>query len=185
MDLSESIIAKSDQQNAADYLSGPRTFTIDSVSPGSREQPVNVYLVEAPGKPYRPSKTMRRVLVAIWGKDSTQYAGRRFTLYCDPSVMFGGVAVGGIKISHMSHLEKRRVLVLTATQKTKAEHVIMPLKESAPQPVDLTIPAEVLATIAKAMEAGTLADYLEYANTNNAPAHIIEHIQASLNSLPD
>lgn len=136
MDLSDSIIAKSDQQNAADYLSGPRTFTIESVSPGSREQPVNVFLVEAPGKPYRPSKTMRRVLVALWGKDSSQYAGRQITLYCDPSVRFGGVAVGGIKISHMSHIDKTKALMLPENQKTKAEYTVQPLTAPAPAPVD-------------------------------------------------
>ena len=33
---------------------------------------------------------MRRVIVAAWGPEATAYAGRRLTLYREPSIMFGG-----------------------------------------------------------------------------------------------
>src|SRR5699024_6986628 len=89
MDLTESIAPKSDQINAEDLLSGPRTFTIEKVTAGSAEQPVNVHLREFPGRPYRPSKSMRRVMVAAWGSDASAYTGRRITLYRDPEVTFG------------------------------------------------------------------------------------------------
>ena len=96
MDLTDSIAPKSDQLNAEDLLTGPRTFTIEKVAAGSIEQPVNVHLVEFPGRPYRPSKSMRRLMVAAWGKESSVYAGRRLTLYRNPDIMFGKDKVGGI-----------------------------------------------------------------------------------------
>ena len=65
MDLTESIAPRSDQVNADDMIGGPATVTIESVVAGSAEQPVDIRLVEFPGRAYRPSKSMRRVLVAL------------------------------------------------------------------------------------------------------------------------
>lgn len=134
MDLTDSIAPKSDQLNAEDLLTGPRTFTVEKVSAGSAEQPVNIHLAELPGRPYRPSKTMRRVMVSAWGKETNVYAGRRLTLYRDPEVTFGKDKVGGIKISHLSHLDKRLALMLTATRGKRALHTVEPLIE-APAPM--------------------------------------------------
>ena len=96
LDLTDSIIAKSDQVNADDLIAGPITVTISKVIKGSPEQPFDFQLVERPGRAYRPSKTMRRVIVEAWGTDATKYAGRRLTLYREPSITFGGQKVGGM-----------------------------------------------------------------------------------------
>lgn len=133
MDLTESIAPRSDQLNAEDLLTGPRTFTIEQVNEGSSEQPVNVHLVEFPGRPYKPSKTCRRLLVAAWGKDSTAYVGRRLTLYRDPEVTFGRDKVGGIKISHLSNLDKRLTLALTVTRGKRAAYIVDPLPSAPAQ----------------------------------------------------
>lgn len=132
MDMTETIAPKSDQINAEDLLTGPRTFTVAKVEKGSSEQPVNVHLVEYPGRPYRPSKTMRRVMVSVWGAEAANYTGKRFTLYRDPEVTFGRDKVGGIKISHMSDLDKPVSLMLTATRGKRAEHTVQPLTAEAP-----------------------------------------------------
>lgn len=132
MDLTESIAPKSDQLNSDDLLTGPRTFTIEKVEQGTAEQPVNVHLVEFPGRPFKPSKTVRRLMVAAWGKDSTAYTGRRMTLYRDPAVRFGGQDVGGIRVSHMSHIDKRIVVALTITRGKRAPYTVEPLIEAAP-----------------------------------------------------
>lgn len=132
MDLTESIAPKSDQINAEDLLTGPRTFTIAEVRAGSAEQPFDFHLAELPGRPYRPSKSMRRVIVDAWGKEASVYAGRRLTLYRDPEVTFGRDKVGGIKISHLSHIEKRRSLALTVTRGQRKPHTVDPLPDAAP-----------------------------------------------------
>lgn len=140
MDLTKSIEPKSDQLNAEDLLTGPVTVTIERVTEGSAEQPVDVHLVEFPGRPYRPSKSMRRVMVSAWGKEAAVYAGRRMTLYRDPEVTFGRDKVGGIKISHLSHIEKRMSLALTVTRGKRSPHVVEPLNEAAPQPLPRALP---------------------------------------------
>lgn len=106
LDLTESIVPRSDQINADDLLGGPHTYTIRDVRKGAAEQPFDFMLMET-DRAYRPSKTMRRLIVAAWGPDATDYAGRRLTLYREPTIKFGGQAVGGIRISHMSHIPRR------------------------------------------------------------------------------
>src|SRR5665647_2614335 len=133
MDLTTTTVPKSDQINAEDVLlSGPVTVTVESVSKGNAEQPVDIHLVEFPGRAYRPSKTMRRVLVKAWGKESDAYTGHRMTLYYDPDVKFGGVKVGGIKVSHVSNITKRLELALTETRGKRALHTVDPLTEPVP-----------------------------------------------------
>ena len=133
MDLSHSIEPNSQQVNAEDFISGPMTVTIETVESGNSEQPVFVHLAEFPGRTYRPSKSMRRVMVAAWGADASIYAGRRMTLYRDPEVRFGSEAVGGIKISHLSHIDKPMKLALTVTRGRRAQHSVQPLADGPVQ----------------------------------------------------
>lgn len=119
--------------NADDLITGPRTFTIAEVRRAGGEQPVNVILAEFPsGRPFKPCKSMRRVMVAAWGKDASVYAGHRLTLYRDPKVRFAGDEVGGIRISHMSHIDKRLTLALTVTRGKRAPYTVEPLPDDAP-----------------------------------------------------
>lgn len=108
-DMSQVIVAKSDQINADDLVGGPRTIRIAEVkiSPDS-EQPVSI-AIEGEKKVWRPCKTASRVLVAAWGPDANLYVGRTATLYRDPNVKWGGLAVGGIRISAMSDIDPRRL----------------------------------------------------------------------------
>ena len=138
MDITETTAPKSDQQNFDDYASGPRTVTISEVTKGSVEQPVDIGLVEFPGRPYKPSKSMRRVLVAAWGPEASAYVGRKMTLFGDPAVKFGGQVVGGIKIAALSHIEKRLTLSLTASKGKRAPFTVEPLADSAPAQSDPT-----------------------------------------------
>lgn len=129
MDLSDTIIPNSDQLNADDLMAGPRTVTIAEVVRGSAEQPVDIHLAEFPGRPWRPSKSMRRVLISAWGKQSSVWIGRRATLYRDPEVMFGRDKVGGIKISHLSDIKGQLKVALTVTRGKRAPHVVDVLTE--------------------------------------------------------
>jgi len=136
MDMTDSIAPRSDQINADDLLTGPRTFTIDKVEQGTSEQPVNVHLVEFPGRPFKPSKTVRRLMVAAWGADTAAYTGRRMTLYRDPAVKFGGMDVGGIRVSHMSDIAKRITVALTVSRGKRAPYVVEPLPDAPTAPTD-------------------------------------------------
>lgn len=127
MDIADTVEPKSDQQNYDDYIAGPRTVTVDHVKIVGGEQPVELHLVEYPGRPYKPGKSMRRVLIQCWGKDSTVYVGRRLSLYGDPDVKFGGQKVGGIRIGALSHLPKPVEVHLTVTRGKRAPFVVKPL----------------------------------------------------------
>lgn len=112
MDLRKTIEPKSDQLNADDLIGGAKTIKIRDVKViDSETQPVSIYFDGDDNKPYKPSKGMRRVLVALWGTDAKSFVGRSLTLYRDDKVKFGGLEVGGIRISHASHIkEPTRVL---------------------------------------------------------------------------
>lgn len=131
--MTASIAPKSDQLDAVDLLSGPRTFTIERVSEHNSEQPFNFHLAGFP-RVWRPGKSMRRVIVAAWGPDATKYAGQRVTLYCDSSVQFGGEVVGGSRISHMSGIDKPLKVPLLIKKGRSAVFTVQPLKEAAPAP---------------------------------------------------
>ena len=133
LDMTRFIEARSDQLNADDLIGGPRTITITRVQANDGDQPVNVHFEGDNGKPFRPCKTIRRVMVAMWGADASQYAGRSMTIYRDPSVQFGGMQVGGIRISHMSHIKSASDVVVMKSKGKKAAMKILPLAaQSAP-----------------------------------------------------
>jgi hypothetical protein len=145
LDLTDAAAPRSDQLNSDDLFAGPRTFTIAEVRKGNDEQPVNIYLAEFPsGRPYKPGKSMIRVLMAAWGADASAYAGRRFTLYRDPDISFGRDKVGGVRISHMSHLAKPLTVSLTVTRGKRANFTVQPLPDAAP-----TSPAVDEETVAR------------------------------------
>lgn len=127
MDMSAVIIPKSDQLNAEDFIAGPRTYRIASVDVrAGTEQPVDIHL-DGEKRVWRPCKSMSRVLVNAWGADAKKYEGRSVTLYRDPTVKWGGQQVGGIRISHMSHIDKQMTMALTETKGKRAPFVVKPL----------------------------------------------------------
>lgn len=129
MDISDTLAPKSDQLDATDLaVSGPMTFTITGVDRGPADQPVQLALAEFP-RVWRPGKSMRRVLAAAWGVDASKYVGRRVRLYCDPSVKFGGIAVGGTRIQAMSHIDKPLNVPLIITKGKSAVFTVQPLPD--------------------------------------------------------
>ena len=132
MDLSKTIIPKSDQLNADDLISGSKTIKIREVKAGADDtQPVNIYFYGDNNKPFKPCKSVRRILVQLWGSDGLKYVGRRITLFRDDTVKWAGVEIGGIRISHASHIENAtRVLVTTAKNKRTPQTIeVLPLVE--------------------------------------------------------
>lgn len=118
---------RSDQWNADDFIGGPRTFTIGRVKTGAAEQKYDIELLEGEGRAWRPPLTVLRLLVAAWGDDATAWAGRRVTLYRDAEISFGRDKVGGIRVSHLSDIEKPLSIMLTATRGKRASHTVQPL----------------------------------------------------------
>ena len=162
MNLNETITPDSTQLNAEDMLAGPITVTITGIERGTAEQPVNILLAEFPDRAYRPCKSMRRVLVAAWGADASVYTGRRITLFNDPTVKWGGAAVGGVRISHLSDIKARLTLSLTTTRGKRAPFIVEPLPgrvdAARPKP-EPTVAADLVESFsAQIADAATLGD---------------------------
>ena len=132
LDITDTLAPKSDQINADDMAGRSAVVTVAGVEKIAGEQPLAVHLHEFPGRPWKPGKTVRRILAAAWGTDAAQWAGRRAELFTDPKVTFGKSEVGGIRVSRLSHLDKPLTLALTATRGKKQTHRIDPLPDSTP-----------------------------------------------------
>lgn len=133
IDMSRFVEAKSDQLNADDLIGAPRTITVRKVTGNDGDQPVSIWFEGDNNKPFKPCKTMRRVLLAIWGRNASDYVGRSMTIYRDDAVTFGGLNVGGIRISHMSHIDKKTVVVVMKTKGKKAGIEVKPLSAEVRQ----------------------------------------------------
>ena len=128
-DLRDTIVPKSDQLNADDLLGGAITVQVTAVRRGDRDQPVAVH-VDGGHQPYKPCKSMRRVLISAWGNDGGAWVGRSMTLVRDAEVVFGGVKVGGVRISHLSHIDGRLTLPLMVTRGQRKPYTVEPLVAS-------------------------------------------------------
>lgn len=122
----KSIVPDSTQLNAEDFTTGPQTFTISGVKRGNKDQPIQVELSEC-NRVYRPCKTCRRILIAVFSDDPKAWVGQRLTLYCDPDVLWAGVRVGGVRISHMTGIDKPKTFLITQTRGKRSEVTIKPL----------------------------------------------------------
>lgn len=149
MDITETLAPNSDQLDAIELVSGPRTFVIESVTKGNAEQPVQVHLVDFP-RPWRPSKGMRRVLAACWGADASVWAGRSVTLFYDPTVTFGKDKPGGTRIKALSHIDGRKQIPLLVARGKSAMFTVEPLQvptpPAAPKPTSPVTPETVAAS---------------------------------------
>jgi hypothetical protein len=132
-DMRAVIIPKSDQINSDDLIGGPITITVTKIEirPGT-EQPVSIGFKDDNGKPYKPCKSMCRVMVSMWGADANSYIGRSMTLYRDPAVKWGGMDVGGIRISHMTDIAEAHTMALTATKGSRKPFTVNPLVKAPP-----------------------------------------------------
>jgi len=127
MTLRDTIVPKSDQLNYDDFLAGGLRVKITGLAMGSQEQPVIIKLEGQ--RDYKPSKSMRRVLINVWGDKGKDWIGKDLTLYGDPAVKWAGKAVGGIQISHMSGIPAPVTTRLTVSRGKRIDYVVQPLKD--------------------------------------------------------
>lgn len=132
MDVSKTIVPRSDQINFEDVQTTTITAEIKAVRAGNKEQPVFIDLAGFEGRPYKPSKSMRRILIGGWGNDGHKWVGKYLTIYGDRSVKYGGVAVGGIKIKAMSDIGGNFSMMLTESRGRRREHFVEKLEQPCP-----------------------------------------------------
>jgi hypothetical protein len=165
---------RSDQWNADDFLGGARTFTIAGAKKGEAEQPYDI-LLEGEARSWRPPLGMLRVLMQAWGDESDIWIGRRVTLYRDNSVRFGKEVLGGIRISHMSHIEKPMNFKVTTARGRRETYTVQPLPDVAPPSVPARDWKAEADNLAGNVEA--LRNLYMDAKANGATPDTLTHIQ--------
>jgi len=165
---------RSDQWNADDFLGGARTFAIAGVKEGAAEQKYDIAL-DGEVRAWRPPLGMLRVLMQAWGDDSDVWVGRRVTLYRDQTVKFGSDVLGGIRISHLSHIEKAMNFKVTTSRGKRATYTVQPLPDAS----KATTPARDFRTEAAALTGnvdGLRALYMD-AQAAGADPETLAHIK--------
>jgi hypothetical protein len=164
--LRSTIIPKSDQLNADQLLGNDMPITVTSVTlSASPDQPLTIHYDGENGRPFKPCKTMRKVLIALWGEDGNTWIGRSMLLFCDTKVKWAGEEVGGIRIKAVSHIDCDKMLSLTETRGKKAKIKIMKMlpENNAAYVTPIGFDkAACIATLKAAAKGGTAALLAEW-----------------------
>jgi len=165
VDIRGASAPRSDQINFEDLIGRTKTITVTGVKAVSAEQPIMVSFEGDEQRVYKPCKTSLRVLIAAWGDKASDWIGKSMTLYGDPEVMFGGVKVCGIRISHVSHIKDAMVLNLSASRGKRKPVRVEPLRMPEVQPYPDDLFAERLPAMRAAIDSGdwTVEQVLEKA----------------------
>lgn len=129
-DISHTLIAKSDQLNAADLIGTEKLLKITKVDvKESGDQPVVIHYEGENGRPWKPALTARRILAALWGSDSSKWVGHTVAVHCDPSVIYAGEEVGGVRPHAATGIETKQIIKLKERRGPKPKTFeIKPLK---------------------------------------------------------
>lgn len=124
--LSDTVTSNSQQLNADDLISAYKIITVTGIKRStSKQQPLSIdYYGMQPNRPFKPCLTMRKILFAEWGTDGRQWVGKSMKLYRDSEVKFGTEKTGGIRISHLSDIDKQAVHNLLVSKMKRQEFVI-------------------------------------------------------------
>ena len=125
----EVVQAKSNQLNAADLLVKTK-FKIIRVNylPRDKAQPIHIHLEGCEGRPYKPSKGMRKPLMDRWGRNTEDWLDQCLELYCNDSITFGDQQTGGIQISAMTGIDKAHTFSLRKSRTKYELFTIQPIK---------------------------------------------------------
>jgi hypothetical protein len=133
IDVSHTIIAKSDQLNALDLPPAEMIVKItDVVVSKDQDQPLELHLKGHAGRPYKPCKSMRRILINAWGQYAEKWIGQSMALYCDPEVKWAGKAYGGIRIAKLTGIERTVSAPIALNRSMRELYTVDPLIISEP-----------------------------------------------------
>ena len=155
-DVSATLEAKSAQLNAVDIMGAEPIIRIRDVKVGQGEQPVAVYFDGDHNRPWKPSKGMRRILAGAWGTDSANWIGKHAQLYFEPTVLYAGKEVGGIRIRALSDIPAQGMKFAITINRQKREPFIVPLLEVKAQEYPAERFDKALPVMAKKMQDGEM-----------------------------
>lgn len=164
-DITPALAPKCDELTGDDLIAGPRTIRVTGVDLRlGQERPVLIWFEGDEGRPFKPCKTVSRLIAYAWGPDMNKYVGKSMTVYRDAKVTWGGLEVGGVRISHLSDIERDMVVVLNAKKGKKLPHTVKPLKQqrnsSANQPSEAPSPEAGMPSVEPEAADGAPAETL-------------------------
>jgi hypothetical protein len=172
-DISETIKAKSNQLNADDLIGTTIDALVTNVTKVSGDQPIAISYEGDAGKPYFPCKSMRRVLAHNWGVDAKTWHGKSMRLYRDADVKWAGIAVGGIRISHLSGIKGKVTMSISESRKVRKPFFIQPLETPAKPAAKAVLTNEEKAANA-AKTADAIVAKINAAETKEAVVMVME-----------
>jgi hypothetical protein len=134
MNIREFVKIKSDRLNFEDFIMGSQDFTIAKL--GRKVDQGNVRLLMIfegrEATPYWVPKGMVKCLSNPegWGESEfSEWIGRKVRLFGEPTVVYAGKELGGIRISHISHITAPYSTKITERRGVRIDYVISPLEE--------------------------------------------------------
>jgi hypothetical protein len=154
MNITDTLAAKSDQLNAVDIIGAEPVIKVRAVTVGKGEQPIAIFFDGDNNRPWKPSKGMRRILAAGWGLESESWIGKSAKIFYEPSVIYAGQEVGGVRIRALSDIPAAGLSCALTISRTKRQsyHVPLLVVEVKPYPADKFNKA--LPAMVKAMNEG-------------------------------
>jgi len=165
-DIAHTLIAKSDQLNAADIMGTEKILTITSVDVKTTggDQPVTIHYDGENGRPWKPCLTVRRILSQLWTTESEKWIGQSVAVHRDPTVKWAGEPHGGIRPHAATGLDAMVVVKLKEERGGKPKAFdIKPLRlsDSGPKPAAIEFSMETYeATVEKILAESKTADEL-------------------------
>ena len=103
---------------------------------------MSIVLAEWPrNRPFKPSKTVQRILAYCWGAETDDWPeGAQMRLFRDEKVKWAGEEVGGIRVSHLSHIKGEQKIALQESKHKKSLHRILPLPDAPAAPAPTAQP---------------------------------------------
>lgn len=137
--MKRTVRKNTDQLNYEDFLGGvTRVVKITGVSDGRKEAQYD-FSIEGDDRYWRPPATVLKLIILAYGDDDDNWIGKYAQLFGDPDVKMKGQKVGGIRISHLSHLKDDKPLEasLTVTRGQSAVFTVQPITAQQVQILDL------------------------------------------------
>lgn len=137
--MKRTVRKNTDQLNYEDFLGGvTRIVKITGVSDGRKEAQYD-FSIEGDDRYWRPPATILKLIILAYGDDDDNWVGKYAQLFGDPDVKMKGQKVGGIRVSHLSHLKDDKPLTesLTVTRGQSAVFTVQPITERDVKILDL------------------------------------------------
>lgn len=136
MSMREFLTIKTDRFNYEHFISGPKTLKVSRLGKkvDQGKPRLLVFFEGHEDTPYWVPLGMAKCIASPdgWGESPfADWVGRSMTLFGEPTVQYGGKELGGVRVSHLSHIEKPYTTKISIRRGVRIDYEILPLKVAA------------------------------------------------------